>query len=114
FVNAHQSVLLVFVLVDESSWIGVWCISVSSSQIRSVRVRLCEVEFLLIAFNTQLKVFHTPLDDNTSCEQNILKETLNAIRSSMLRFVIFPCTRRSSMSLMSWIRSLWKSPSLNL
>ncbi|GJW01482.1 hypothetical protein Tco_1556733 [Tanacetum coccineum] len=55
---------------DESSGIGVWCINVSSSQIGSVRVRLCEVEFILIAFNTQLKIFHTPLDDHTSCEHS--------------------------------------------
>ncbi|GJS99812.1 hypothetical protein Tco_0820982 [Tanacetum coccineum] len=57
----------------ESSWMeyGVYA---SSSQISSVRVRLCEVE-----------------------------ETLNAICSSTLRFVTFPCTRRSSISSMSWI-----------
>nr|GFC27374.1 hypothetical protein [Tanacetum cinerariifolium] len=39
-------------------------------QIGSVRVELRKVEPLLVAFNSQLKIFHSPLDDNApvNCE----------------------------------------------
>nr|GFD19205.1 hypothetical protein [Tanacetum cinerariifolium] len=34
----------------------------------SVRVGLRKVELLLVAFHSQLKVFHSPLDDNAPGE----------------------------------------------
>nr|GFA28501.1 hypothetical protein [Tanacetum cinerariifolium] len=86
----YQPVFLVLVLIDKSSW----------------------VEPLLVAFDSQLKIFHTPLNDDTP--RNILRETLNAKRSSTVILDSFPCTRSSSISLISWRRSLLKSPSLNL
>nr|GEY53938.1 hypothetical protein [Tanacetum cinerariifolium] len=47
FINAHQPALLVLILIDESSWIGVGSVSFLAFEIRSVRIRLCEVELLL-------------------------------------------------------------------
>nr|GFD28098.1 hypothetical protein [Tanacetum cinerariifolium] len=41
-----------------------------SPQIRSVRVRPRQVELLLVAFNSQLKVVHSPLDDNAPGEHS--------------------------------------------
>nr|GFA07241.1 hypothetical protein [Tanacetum cinerariifolium] len=38
--------------------------------IRMVRIRPCEVELLLVAFDTELKVFHTPLDYDASCKHS--------------------------------------------
>ncbi|GJW47765.1 hypothetical protein Tco_0079411 [Tanacetum coccineum] len=67
----------------------------SVSEIGSVRVGFCEVEFLLITFNTQLKIFHTSLDDNSSCKHSY--ETFNAIRSSTLDLSLF-LHERSSIS----------------
>nr|GEU91882.1 hypothetical protein [Tanacetum cinerariifolium] len=37
---------------------------------RPVRIRLSKVELLLVAFDTQLKVFYTSLDDDASCEHS--------------------------------------------
>nr|GFD06797.1 hypothetical protein [Tanacetum cinerariifolium] len=39
-----------------------------SLQIGSVRIWLSKVEPLLVAFNSQLKIFHTSLDDDASCK----------------------------------------------
>ncbi|GJZ91679.1 hypothetical protein Tco_0663606 [Tanacetum coccineum] len=46
FINTHRFVLLVFVLIDETSGIGVCCIGIPSFKIRSVRIWLCDVELL--------------------------------------------------------------------
>ncbi|GKC99425.1 hypothetical protein Tco_1169700, partial [Tanacetum coccineum] len=59
--------------------------------IGSVRVRPCEVKFLLITLNTQLKIFHTSLDDNSLCCKCI---ELSALLTSMRdtpegEFVVF-------------------------
>nr|GEU47417.1 hypothetical protein [Tanacetum cinerariifolium] len=40
FINAHQPVLLVFILIDESSWIGVSSVSFLAFEIGSVRIWL--------------------------------------------------------------------------
>nr|GFB39686.1 hypothetical protein [Tanacetum cinerariifolium] len=40
FINAHQHVLLVFIMIDESSWIGVSSVSFLAFEIGSVRIRL--------------------------------------------------------------------------
>nr|GEW89026.1 hypothetical protein [Tanacetum cinerariifolium] len=68
FINLHQPVLLIFILIDESSWIGVSGVSFFALQIETVRIRPCEVELLLVAFDIELKVFHTPLDYDASCK----------------------------------------------
>nr|GFC12106.1 hypothetical protein [Tanacetum cinerariifolium] len=112
FIDPHQSVFLVLVLVDKSSRVQMSRICFTSPQIGSVHVRLRKFDPLLVAFYYQLKVFHSPLDDNAPV--NILRETLKARRSSTVRLDSFPCTRSSSISSMSWRRSLLKSPSLNL
>nr|GFC84135.1 hypothetical protein [Tanacetum cinerariifolium] len=39
-----------------------------SLQIGPVRIWLSKVEPLLVAFDSQLKIFHTSLDDDASCE----------------------------------------------
>nr|GFC98677.1 hypothetical protein [Tanacetum cinerariifolium] len=64
FIDPHQSVFLVHVLVDKSSWVRMSRICFTSLQIGSVRVGLRKVEPLLVAFHSQLKIFHSPLDDN--------------------------------------------------
>nr|GFB11482.1 hypothetical protein [Tanacetum cinerariifolium] len=51
-----------------------------------VRVELRKVELLLVAFHSQLKVFHASLDDNAPV--NILRETLKARRSSTVRLPV--------------------------
>nr|GEZ00545.1 hypothetical protein [Tanacetum cinerariifolium] len=70
FINPHQLVLLIFIMIDESSWIGVSGVSFLVLQIRSVHIRPCEVELLLVAFDTELKVFYTPLDYDASCKNS--------------------------------------------
>nr|GFD38121.1 hypothetical protein [Tanacetum cinerariifolium] len=42
----------------------------TSPQIGSIRVRLRKVELLSVAFHSQLKVFHSPLDDNAPGEHS--------------------------------------------
>nr|GFD06264.1 hypothetical protein [Tanacetum cinerariifolium] len=70
FIDPHQSVFLVLILIDESSRVRICRISLTSLQIRSVRVGPRQVELLLVAFNSQLKVFHAPLDDNAPGEHS--------------------------------------------
>nr|GFC78767.1 hypothetical protein [Tanacetum cinerariifolium] len=64
FIDPHQSVFLVLVLVDKSSRVRMSRISFTSLQIGTVRVGLRKFEPFLVAFNSQVKVFHSPLDDN--------------------------------------------------
>nr|GEZ67048.1 hypothetical protein [Tanacetum cinerariifolium] len=64
FIDPQQSVFLVLVLVDKSSIVRMSRICFTSLQIGMVRVGLRKVEPLLVAFNSQLKVFHSPFDDN--------------------------------------------------
>nr|GEW28520.1 hypothetical protein [Tanacetum cinerariifolium] len=45
-------------------------VSFLALQIRSVRIQLSKVELLLVAFDTQLKVFHTSQNDDASCEHS--------------------------------------------
>nr|GEV61217.1 hypothetical protein [Tanacetum cinerariifolium] len=47
---------------------GRYCIRIPLR--RSSRAVRTSVELLLVAFDTQLKVFHTPLDDDASCEHS--------------------------------------------
>nr|GFC97544.1 hypothetical protein [Tanacetum cinerariifolium] len=68
FIDPHQSVFLVLVLVDESFRVRMSRICFMSPQIGSVLVGLCKVELLLVAFHSQLNVFHSPLDDNAPGE----------------------------------------------
>nr|GEV23726.1 hypothetical protein [Tanacetum cinerariifolium] len=68
FIDPHQPVLLVLILVDKSSWIRISSVRILMLQIRPVRIQLSKVELLLVDFNTQLKVFHTSLDDDASCK----------------------------------------------
>nr|GEU77412.1 hypothetical protein [Tanacetum cinerariifolium] len=55
---------------DKSSWIGVSGVSFLVLQIGTVCIRHYEVELLLVAFDTELKVFHMPLDYDASCEHS--------------------------------------------
>nr|GFC15765.1 hypothetical protein [Tanacetum cinerariifolium] len=48
----------------KSSWVRMKRICFTSLQIGSIRVGLRKVEPLLVAFHSQLKIFHSPLDDN--------------------------------------------------
>nr|GFD18124.1 hypothetical protein [Tanacetum cinerariifolium] len=68
FIDPHQSVFLVLVLVDKSSRFRMSRICFTSPQIGSVHVGLRKVEPLLVAFHFQLKVFRSPLDDNAPGE----------------------------------------------
>nr|GFD34998.1 hypothetical protein [Tanacetum cinerariifolium] len=55
---------LLQIVVDKSSWVRMSRICFTLLQIGSIRVRLREIEPLLVAFHSQLKIFHSPLDDN--------------------------------------------------
>ncbi|GKB88686.1 hypothetical protein Tco_0960958, partial [Tanacetum coccineum] len=68
FIRAHQPVSLKLILIDDSLRVfvcSVWC------QFRDVRFesfRLGDIKFLLVAFDSQLKVFHPLKNDNASGE----------------------------------------------
>nr|GFB42454.1 hypothetical protein [Tanacetum cinerariifolium] len=70
FIDPHQPVFLVLILVDKSLWIRISSVSFLTLQIRPVGIQLSKVELLLVAFDTQLKVFHMSLDDDASCEHS--------------------------------------------
>nr|GFB11808.1 hypothetical protein [Tanacetum cinerariifolium] len=64
FINPHQSVFLVLVLVDKSSRVRISRICFTSLQIGTVRVGLRKVEPLLVAFNSQLKIIMANVPPN--------------------------------------------------
>nr|GEW29945.1 UBN2 domain-containing protein [Tanacetum cinerariifolium] len=82
FINPNQPVLLVFILVDESSWIGVSGVSFLALEIRTKRIRLCEVELLLI-----LEVFVDEVikrDNATTLGVRLLPERIRALLDSCM------------------------------
>ncbi|GJS68226.1 hypothetical protein Tco_0682791 [Tanacetum coccineum] len=68
FIRAHQPVSLVLILIDDSLRVfvcSVWC---HFGDVISESLRLGDIKFLLVAFDSQLKVFHPHKNNNTSGE----------------------------------------------
>ncbi|GJY96682.1 hypothetical protein Tco_0513592 [Tanacetum coccineum] len=68
FIQAHQLVSLELILIDDSLRVfvcSVWC---QFGDVRSESLMLGDIKFLLVAFDSQLKVFHPFKNDNDSDE----------------------------------------------
>ncbi|GKA74173.1 hypothetical protein Tco_0780475 [Tanacetum coccineum] len=66
FIRAHQSVSFVLVYIDNSLRIAVYSVWSSFGDVRPECLWLGYIKLLLVAFDSQLKVFHTLENDNTS------------------------------------------------
>nr|GFC22729.1 hypothetical protein [Tanacetum cinerariifolium] len=67
------------VLVDKSSWVRISSICFTLLQIESIRVGLHKVEPFLVAFNSQLKIFYSPLDDNAPVRLSMIEHLLEQL-----------------------------------
>ncbi|GKB36724.1 hypothetical protein Tco_0881666 [Tanacetum coccineum] len=68
FIQAHQPVSLELILIDDSLRVfvcSVWC---QFGDARFESLRLGDIKFLLVAFDSQLKVFHPFKNNNASGE----------------------------------------------
>ncbi|GJY50692.1 hypothetical protein Tco_0441539 [Tanacetum coccineum] len=66
FVGAHQPVPPDVVDIYESLRVFVWSVRVPFYEIRSCSIRLGDVDLFLITFNSKLKIFDSPLNNQTS------------------------------------------------
>ncbi|GJZ36212.1 hypothetical protein Tco_0582029 [Tanacetum coccineum] len=66
FVDAHQPVPPDVVDINESLRVFVWSVRVPFSEIMSCSIRLGDVDLFLITFNSKLKIFDSPLNNQTS------------------------------------------------
>ncbi|GJW70130.1 hypothetical protein Tco_0127047 [Tanacetum coccineum] len=66
FIRAHQPVSFVLVFIDKSLRVVVCNVWSFVGDVRPECLWLSDIELLLIAFDSQLKVFHSPKNDNTS------------------------------------------------
>ncbi|GKE90127.1 hypothetical protein Tco_1567602 [Tanacetum coccineum] len=66
FIRAHQPVSFVLVYIDNSLRIVVCSVRNSVKDVRPECLWLGDIELLLVAFDSQLKVFHSLKNDNTS------------------------------------------------
>ncbi|GJY95700.1 hypothetical protein Tco_0512061 [Tanacetum coccineum] len=64
--RAHQSVSLELVLIYDSLWIVVCSVWGNFGNVGPERLRPGDIKLLLVAFDSQLKVFHPLKNDNTS------------------------------------------------
>ncbi|GKB95654.1 hypothetical protein Tco_0981791 [Tanacetum coccineum] len=65
FIRAYQHVSLVLVFIGNSLRIAVCSVWSSVRDVRLECLWLSDIELLLIAFDSQLKVFYPPKNDNT-------------------------------------------------
>nr|GEX69671.1 hypothetical protein [Tanacetum cinerariifolium] len=65
FIHAHQPVSLVLVFIDNSLRIVVCSVWNPVGDVRPKCLWLGDIELLLVAFDSHLKVFHSLIDDNT-------------------------------------------------
>ncbi|GKF89253.1 hypothetical protein Tco_0263216 [Tanacetum coccineum] len=68
FVSPHQPVPLEVVDINKALRIFVWSIRVPFPEIWSCSIRPGDVDLLLITFNSELKIFDSLLNDQTSGE----------------------------------------------
>ncbi|GJZ63989.1 hypothetical protein Tco_0620410 [Tanacetum coccineum] len=68
FIRVHQPVSLVFVEINDSLRVFVCSIWGQVGDVGSKCLRLGEIKLLLVAFDSQLKVFHPLKNDNASDE----------------------------------------------
>ncbi|GJY79280.1 hypothetical protein Tco_0485081 [Tanacetum coccineum] len=66
FIRVHQSISFVLVYIDNSLRIVVCSVWSSFGYVRPECLWLGDIELLLVAFDSQLKVFYTLENDNTS------------------------------------------------
>ncbi|GJX94803.1 hypothetical protein Tco_0349389 [Tanacetum coccineum] len=68
FIRAHQPISLLLVFIDNSLRIAVCSVWNSVGDVGPECLWLGDIELLLVAFDSQLKVFHLLKNDNTSGE----------------------------------------------
>ncbi|GJX08603.1 hypothetical protein Tco_0196535 [Tanacetum coccineum] len=68
FIRAHQPVSLELILIDDSLRVFVCSVRCQFGDVRSESLRLGDIKFLLVACDSQLKVFHPLKNDNASGE----------------------------------------------
>ncbi|GJY65235.1 hypothetical protein Tco_0467473 [Tanacetum coccineum] len=66
FIRAHQLVSFELILIDDSLRIVVCNVWGHVGDVRPECLRFGDIKLLLVAFDSQLKVFHPFLNDNTS------------------------------------------------
>ncbi|GJR16857.1 hypothetical protein Tco_0965384 [Tanacetum coccineum] len=68
FISTHQPVSVELILIDESSRVVIWSVWGFVGDVGYVVIRLGDVKLLLVALDSQLKIFNSLLNDDTSCE----------------------------------------------